>query len=99
MIGDPGRLEAARDRCELSQITYIQRVGRTNRKRHTVHHDRISRTHALEDFERSATIDHEVLRGDLEPVHWRVIVEDVQVVGTAQTDAETERGKIPPIHR
>ncbi len=94
MIGDPGRLEAPRNRCKLSQITNVERVGRANRKRHAVHHDRILRPHALENFEGPATLDHEVLRDDLEPVHQRLLVKDVNVVGTAQTDAEAEWCKI-----
>jgi len=94
MIGDPGRLEAPRDLRKLFQIHNIERVRRANRKRHTMHHDRILSPHTLQDFEGSATFNHEVLRDDLEPVQPRTILQDMRIMGTAQANAEAERCEI-----
>ncbi len=53
-----------------------------------MHHDRIVGAHAFENFQRPAALDHEVFRNDLEPVHRRMLFEDVYVMRTSQPDAK-----------
>ncbi len=64
-----------------------------------MHHERIARANALEDFERTPSRDHEVFRKNLEPVDLRMIFEDVQIVVAPQPDAESEKWKIVALHQ
>ena len=53
-----------------------------------MHHDRIVGAHAFENLQRPPTLDHEILRDDLEPVHRRMLLEDVYVMRTAEPHAK-----------
>src|SRR5271154_7517892 len=42
----------------------------------------------VERCQRAPAVDHVILRDDLEPVHYRFLLEDVGVMGNPQTDAD-----------
>src|ERR1700677_1079707 len=42
----------------------------------------------VERCQRAPTVDHVILRDDLEPVHYGFLLEDVGVMGNPQTDAD-----------
>ena len=60
-----------------------------------MHHDRIVRAHAFENFQRPPALDHKVLRDDLEPVHRRMLFEDVYVMRTTEPHTEAQRLQNP----
>src|ERR1700730_5901833 len=109
MIGDPRWLEAARERAQRGEVGAVERVARTDRQRHAMHHNRILRAHGLEHFQRPPALDHKVFGNDLEPVHPPTFVrrtvapwtplEDARVVRPPQPNTESEWGEIRPIHR
>src|SRR5208282_2029149 len=98
MVGDPCGLEAARQRAQLAKIIPIQRIRRSDRQRHAMHHDRMSVAHRGQNFQRTSALNHEVLRNNLEPIHRRMVFENVRVVGPAKTDSKAEKSKVRPIH-
>ena len=59
-----------------------------------MHHDRIVRADTFENLERPSALDHEVLRDDLEPVHRRMIVEDMRVVRATEPNTEAQWPKV-----
>ena len=61
-------------------------------------HDWISRSDALEYFERSAAIDHEIFGNDLEPIDFRRCFEDVGVMRATKPDTEAEEGEVSRAH-
>src|SRR5260370_28924420 len=99
MIGNPRGLEAARECGEPAQVIAIERVGRTERHRDPVHHDRITIAHGGQHFERAATVDHKIFGDDLEPIDRRHRVEHVSIMLAAEAEAEAKTGKIGDVHR
>ncbi len=63
-----------------------------------MHHDRIAIAHGGQDLERAPAGDHEVLGDNLEPVHRRMIFEDVNIVGPAQAHAKAQKRKVGALH-
>src|SRR5579883_244036 len=56
-------------------------------------HHAIALEELVEESERTASIDHEIFRDDLEPVHHRLLVQDVVVMRNAKTDSDSVFGK------
>jgi hypothetical protein len=50
--------------------------------------DAVLLENAIEHFERSSAIDHEIFRDDLEPVDDRFLFENVAIVRHAKSDAD-----------
>jgi hypothetical protein len=90
VVRDPRRLDAVGEVRELGEVGVIQRIGRTERQRHAVQHDRRHRPGALEHAERAATPDHEVFGDRLEPVGACRPVEHLRKVAGAQADAVSQ---------
>jgi hypothetical protein len=99
MIRDPRRLDPARERFQLMQIIAANRIGGADRHRDAMHYHRVARANAVEDFERAPTSDHEIFRKNLEPVHRRIIFEDVDIVIAAQSNPKSEKWKVLALHR
>ena len=67
------------------------RVGLGHRAevhRDAVLHDAIALENLIEHGERTAAVDHEILRDDFEPVDDRLAREDVLVMRNAQTNSD-----------
>src|ERR1035438_347822 len=56
-------------------------------------HDAVLFQDSIQGGQRAAAIHHEVLRDNFEPAHHRVFLEDVPVVGDAETYTDTVIGK------
>src|SRR5580693_6390432 len=98
MVGNPAWLDAAREGLQLAQVVAANRIGRANRHRDAMHHKRIACANAVEDFEWTPARDHEVFRKNLEPVDFRMTIENMQVVVASEPDAEAEKWKIAAFH-
>src|SRR6185295_4968136 len=75
---------------ELAQVLEIERIGRADRERDAVQHDRIALGDLRQDVARTAERIDVVLADHLEPVDGRLVAQDVLEVGGPQSDAETE---------
>ena len=93
VVGDPGRLDVARERGQLRQVALVERIGRADRQRHAVQHHRVVAADRLQHAARVAARDHEVLGDHLEPADVRLGFDDVAVVLAPQTQAASEVGE------
>ena len=76
---------------ELLQAAQVFGIGCGHRAEvhgYAMLHDAILLQNLIEDRERAARIDHEILRDDLEPVDDRLARKDVPVMRNTQTDAD-----------
>ena len=71
----------------------IRPVGVAEVHRDAVLHDAVLLEDLVEHMERAARIDHVVFRDDLEPIHDRLLLQDVLVVRHAQADADAVVGE------
>src|SRR5262245_12290463 len=92
MIRYPGRLEAVDEPAELAEIGLAQRIGRADRQRHAVQHERGQRPGVFENPQGPPATDYEVLRDRLEPVDPGAAVEHARIVGGPQSNPVTEIG-------
>ena len=69
--------------------TYEARTGMRDR-----HNTLLWMKDLIEHMERTARIDHEVFRDDLEPIDGRLLRQDVLVMRHAQADADAVIGEI-----
>ena len=94
MVGKPGRVGALDQALELAQVLAVEAVGRAEIHGHAVLDDAVLLEDLVEHLERTAAVDHEVFRDDLEPVDGRFAREDVLVMRHAQADADAVIGEI-----
>src|SRR5258708_4328058 len=99
MVRDPRRLEPAREFAQFTEVAAIQRIGRAYRHRHAMHRDWIMLAHCFKYFERASALDHEVFRDDLEPIYFRLGLDDELVMRPSKPDAETQVRKVCALHR
>ena len=95
VVGNPAGLDGVGQALELVEVVEVERIGAADRQRDAVHDDGVALGDLFEDVARPAAGVHEVFGDDLEPVHRRVVVEDVRKVDGAQADAEAEVGDVP----
>ncbi len=69
------------------------RLGGAKVDGHAVLDDAVLLEDAVEDFERTAGVDHEIFGDDLEPVAGRFLFENVTVVGNTQAETDTVVGR------
>ena len=78
VIGDPGRLEASRERRSVAQVRAIERIGAADRHRDAVQHDRIALRGCARGACSGAAARDEIVLGDhLEPVDARSAGQDL----------------------
>ena len=94
MVGQPRRLGAFDQPLEFLQMLAIEPVGRAEIHRHAMLHDAVLLEDLIEHFERTAAIDHEIFRDDLEPIDDRLLLQNVPVMRHAQADADAVVGEI-----
>jgi hypothetical protein len=97
VIAEPLRLHARRQRLQLVEKAEVDRVGAADRERHAVHDDRIALRDLVKEVQRPPFRVDEVLRNDLEPVHFRPFRRDVPEMLRAQADPQTEVRESPSI--
>lgn len=68
VVRDPERSSAANQQFEIPQVRVIERLAATEIEPDAVKCDRIVAANCIQDLERPAAGDHEVLGDDLEPV-------------------------------
>ena len=71
----------------------IQAVGRAEIHGHSVLHDAILLENLVEHLERTAPVDHEIFRYDLEPVDYRFFGKNMPVMRDTQTETNSVVGK------
>ena len=92
VIRDPSGLEPPGEGLEAIEVGFVERIGRSDRQRHAVQHDRVALPHAGQHVERPPARDHEVLGDRLEPVDAGRPGEDPLEVIAPQADAVAEEG-------
>src|SRR5688572_10133909 len=97
MVTEPLRLHARGKRLQLVEEPEVDRVGAADRQRHPVHDDGVSLGNAVEEMERPPFRVDEVLRHDLEPVHFRPFRRDMPEMLRAQPDPQSEVRESPSI--
>ena len=88
MIAQPRRVRPPDESLELFQVLAIESVGRAEIHRDPMLHDAVLLENLVEHFERSAAIDHEIFRDDLEPIDDRFFFEDMPVMRHAQANPD-----------
>ena len=71
VVRDPGRLDLRRQRRQPIEVAGVQRIGRPERHRHPVEHDRAMRARRAQHSARVPPLAHEVLADHLPPVDGR----------------------------
>jgi hypothetical protein len=86
VIGQPRRLRARDQRLQLSQVIFVQRLGRAEIHGHAMLHHAIPFEDLIKHRERPPAIDHEILGDDLEPINHRLGFKDVLIVRDSEAD-------------
>ena len=98
MIGNPARVDGARERFQFAEVIEIERIGAADRQRNAVQHDRILLRDFLEHIARTAARVHEVFGERLEPIDVGLRAEDVAEMNGAQPHADAEVREVESIH-
>src|SRR5229473_5574798 len=93
MIGEPGRLRALDQFLQSSQVLAVGLLRRTEIHGHAVLHYFVLLQDLIEDVQRPAAIDHEILGNNLEPVAHGLARQNVVVVRRAQANPYAVFGK------
>src|SRR5579872_301052 len=88
MVSEPRSLGALDERLEAAQMLPVQRLRRAEIRRDPMLDHSITFENQVQRRERAPTVDHVILRDDLEPVHYGFFLEDVGVMRNAQTDPD-----------
>ena len=90
VVRNPIGLNRVGQPLELRQVAEIQGIGAADRKRYAVHHDWILLGHLGQNAARAALRIHEVFGDCLEPIDWRMMLQDIAEVYRPQPDAESQ---------
>src|ERR1700754_358128 len=85
MIGKPRGVGALNEAFELFEVISVELVCRPKVDGDSVLDDPVLLQNGIKHLKRTATVDHEVFRDDLEPIHHRLLFENVAIVWDAQT--------------
>src|SRR5579872_3782132 len=88
MVSEPRSLGALDQRLEAAQMLPVQRLRRAEIRRNSMLDHSITFENQVQRRERAPTVDHVILRDDLEPIHYRFLVENVSVMRNPQTDPD-----------
>ena len=80
MIGDPGCLGALDQRFQPLQVIAIEPLRRAEIHRDAMLDHPVSLENPIQGSQWTPAINHEVLRDDFEPIHYRLPLENVLVV-------------------
>ena len=94
MIGEPRGLGALDEILEFAQVLAIGFFCGTKIHGDAVLHDFVLLENLIEDLHGASAIDHKILRNNFEPIDDWLALQDVLVVGRAQTDADAIFGEI-----
>src|ERR1035438_7584239 len=86
VVAEPGGFGAADERFEAAEMFAVEGLGRAEVHGDAVLDDAVAFEDLVEDAERTAAIDHVVFGDDFEPIGGGLAVQDVIVMGNAQTD-------------
>ena len=89
VVGEPRGLGEFYQPFEALEMCPVKLIGRAEVNRYPVLDDTVLFEDLIENFQRPASLDHEILRDDLEPVDDGFAREDVVVVRNSQADSDT----------
>src|SRR5271166_2808941 len=93
MVAEPGSCGSLDEPLEALKVFGIGLAGGAEVHRNAVLHHFVLIENLVENFERSASIDHVVFRDDLKPVHHRFSGQDVPIVRNPKADSDSILGK------
>src|SRR4030095_3649844 len=89
MIREPRCIRALNETLQLLEMLAIEFVRRAEIDRHPLLDDAVLLQDRIESFQRTASINHEVLRDDFKPIDDRLLLEDMSIVRHAQTYSDS----------
>ena len=93
MVGNPAGVYLMGQVFEFGQIVEVEWISAADRKGDAVHDDRITLGDLLQHVARAASRIEKILRDDFEPIHLRLVSQQIRKVLVSQTNAEAEIGK------
>src|SRR5580704_10996088 len=92
MIGEPRRPGPLYQRFQTPQMFAIERLGRAQIHGHAMLHHPVLLQDAIENSQRPPAIQHVVFRNNLEPIDYRLALQNVLVMRNAQADPDAVIG-------
>ena len=93
MVGEPRSFRALDQRFQAAEMFAVEWFGGAEVHRHAMLHDAVLFEDPVENRQRTTAVDHVVLGDNLEPVDQRLPLQNVVVVGDAESDADSVLGE------